>query len=93
MPLFVCGKCGAIENTALGDYWWAKKYSKDKTPLCSECMPADSVLGKGGEWHNQFPKEIATPELIREIGENNFIDVGDVEGVIAKNPCADWRKG
>ena len=31
MPLFVCEKCGCVENTALGKYW------AEKERLCSEC--------------------------------------------------------
>ena len=50
MPLFKCDKCGALENTALGNYWWAKSEGQDVE--CSECDT--------GVWHNQFPKE--TPE-------------------------------
>ena len=47
MPLFICSKCGVIENTALCGYWWKDK----KNPLCSECDPD---LKK---WHNKFPKK------------------------------------
>ena len=46
MPLFNCSRCGAIENTALGQYWWNRR--KGLPVLCSEC--AD------GEWHGKFPK-------------------------------------
>lgn len=43
MPLFVCDKCGCVDNTALGRYW-----SKDMDiwgednrglALCTECAP------------------------------------------------------
>lgn len=43
MSLFVCTRCGAIENTALSSYWWNKEH------ICSEC--------EWGNWHNRFPKE------------------------------------
>jgi hypothetical protein len=46
MPLFNCSKCGAVENTALGAYWWNRR--KGKPVLCSECDT--------GKWHGMFPK-------------------------------------
>lgn len=50
MPLFKCDGCGALENTALGNYWFPK--SEGQAVECSECDT--------GVWHRQFPKE--TPE-------------------------------
>jgi hypothetical protein len=47
MPLFNCSKCGTIENTALGAYWYNR--AKDLPVLCSECAT--------GTWHGQFAKE------------------------------------
>lgn len=68
MPLFVCEKCGAIENTALGTYWARESFrfkdhpELDGKALCSECTPKyfedGSPTGKG-EWHGHFPKEYA----------------------------------
>jgi hypothetical protein len=46
MPLFNCSACGAVENTALGNYWWNRR--QHKPVLCSECDT--------GTWHGQFPK-------------------------------------
>lgn len=75
MPLFVCDKCGCIENTACG-HWWARKHvffeegSLDPElvgkPLCSECIPArysDGSPAGTGEWHGRFPKEHWTSEF------------------------------
>jgi len=69
MPLFICEKCGAIENSALG-IWWTRDYMKDDfiykdkedygKALCSECAPEkfkDGSSTKKGKWHNRFPKE------------------------------------
>lgn len=47
MPLFNCSHCGAIENTALGAYWYNR--AKGRPVLCSECDT--------GTWHGKFPKE------------------------------------
>ena len=44
MPLYLCSRCGALENTALGDFW-----SRMDTPLCSECSR--------GKWHGAFAKK------------------------------------
>ena len=65
MSLFICEKCGAIENTALG-FYWSRKIIKFKDEdlngkaLCSECMPtifSDGTKAGNGRWHNRFPKE------------------------------------
>ena len=47
MSIYICEKCGCIENTALGGYW---KNARNKEPkMCSECNT--------GVWHNEFPKK------------------------------------
>lgn len=45
MPLFKCQKCGAVENTACGQYWG------EDEKLCSECAT--------GNWHGKFEKRNA----------------------------------
>lgn len=47
MSIYVCEKCGAIENTSLGGYW--KNILDNEIPMCSECNT--------GEWHGEFPKK------------------------------------
>ena len=56
MPLFICAKCGVIENTATSCYWTLTSSRIDKykfhpdliqykgKPLCSEC--AKTIYGK-----------------------------------------------
>jgi len=85
MPLFVCDKCKAIENTALGSYWYSKHKGEDA--LCSECMPYRKITKEGGKWHNKFPKTIATTEIIKDMGEGHFVYVADIPDVKAKNAC------
>ncbi len=75
MSLYICDKCHAIENTALGWYWSRRnnqrmlgpEYPKDMA-LCSECCPATfadgSPLKDGGKWHEVFPKKIADAEYV-----------------------------
>lgn len=46
MPLFICEKCGTIENTATGWYWWPS--IEGQPVLCSECHK--------GKWHGHFEK-------------------------------------
>jgi hypothetical protein len=56
MSLYMCTKCGCVENTACANYWSAKS---DGLPLeCSEC---DRSIGK---WHGRFPKRSAVGMLI-----------------------------
>ena len=59
MPLFVCEKCGCVENTALGNYWLAKER------LCGECYT--------GSWHGRFPKRKATAEELANLGPSRLI--------------------
>lgn len=82
MPLFICEKCGCIENTALGRYWsrnmniWADD-NRGKA-LCSECAPTHfkggEVNERGGKWHGRFEKTKAT-KADRKSGR--FIDPGN----------------
>jgi len=60
MPLFECTGCGAIENTAISNYWSQQldHFSPNNEfdpatfkPKCSECVT--------GTWHGHFPKRIA----------------------------------
>jgi len=95
MPLFVCDVCHAIENTACGHYWSRGmdfgSGPTDSRALCSECMPYSEVMKVGGKWHGEFEKTIATTEIIREMGESNFVYVGNIPGVKAKNACCDYH--
>ena len=71
MSLFVCEKCGGIDNTALGRYHSRNipgLWSEDNQgmALCCECAPThfkDGGLVNAydesrcyGKWHNKFPK-------------------------------------
>lgn len=99
MPLYVCDTCHSIENTAFGHYHtrglgYFKDKVKDAKALCSACMPNEYNNGKTRKtgWHNHFEREIATTELIKEIGEFNFVYTGNIPGVVAKNPCCDYEE-
>lgn len=48
MPLFICDKCGHIENTAYGYFWQPIAHSNPC--LCSLC--------RGGFWHGEFPRRL-----------------------------------
>lgn len=56
MSLYVCEKCKAVENTALGQYWG------HDVKLCSEC-------GRG-QWHGRFPKEYFSKEKWQYINDH-----------------------
>ena len=71
MPIFVCEKCGNIENTATGLYWSRNAdLFKDKSlrgkALCCKCIPKEysdgSPTGYNGKWHNKFPEMKYDPE-------------------------------
>ena len=64
MSIFICSKCGCIENTAVSNYWYDKM--KKQQALCSECDP------KIGKWHGKFPKEKPTEEQRKKIENNPY---------------------
>jgi hypothetical protein len=65
MPLIVCSKCQAIDNTATGSNYW---FIEDKSKvLCSECFR--------GKWHNKFPKNKFDPEKWKYEEGTNFIEL------------------
>lgn len=67
MSLFVCSKCGCIDNTATSCYWAIIRPCKNRIydkslkgyegkPLCSECAAieyskGDEVVVVPGTWH------------------------------------------
>lgn len=82
MPLFICAKCGCVENTALCSYWSRnllpyveelKEYQGK--PLCSECGMYDSERNciAPGRWHNRFPKKQASEEYKRRANKYGLI--------------------
>lgn len=51
MPLFLCSKCGVVENTDLCGYWsCGSDENGERIPLCSKCDP------RIGEWHGRFKR-------------------------------------
>lgn len=67
MGLFVCDKCGCVENTALGRYWskdFSDMWEKDNEglALCSECAPLYFADGSRTrymhQWHEKFEKKL-----------------------------------
>lgn len=53
MSIYICEKCGAIDNTALGGYW--HNCRKNEPKMCSECNT--------GKWHGEFPKRYWNDEI------------------------------
>lgn len=88
MPLFVCEKCGVIENTALSTYWSRRLlkpevWDEEIRPyygkcLCSECVRYERI-GNGklkaipGKWHDQFPKHYPDEKELRRMRKNHEI--------------------
>lgn len=72
MSLFVCSKCGCIDNTATSCYWAIIRPCKNRIydkslkgyegkPLCSECAAIEyskggKVVVVPGTWHGKFKK-------------------------------------
>lgn len=91
MSLFVCSKCGCIDNTATSYYWALIRPCKNRIydkslkgyegkPLCSECAAIE--YSKGGEvvvvpgtWHGKFKKEWPTEEEKKHIGKNGILNL------------------
>ena len=57
MSIYICEKCGCIENTSLGGYW--KNCLKNEPKMCSECNT--------GSWHNEFEKRHWSSYGIQEL--------------------------
>ena len=47
MSIYICEKCGTIDNTAVSGYWINCRNNEPK--MCTECNT--------GKWHNKFPKK------------------------------------
>lgn len=47
MSVYICEKCGAVENTAVGGYW--KNCLEHEPKKCSAC--------NFGKWHGELPKK------------------------------------
>ena len=72
MPVFICSRCGCIDNSACENNFWnvrAKErlYQRkifNEAPVCESCTPCEYNIkdekGKGympkGKWHNMFEK-------------------------------------
>lgn len=108
MSLFVCSKCGCVENTALGLWWvrgnpeyfkWDSENEQYKGKgLCSECMPVEfsDCSGKhgNGKWHNRFPKQ-TLQEFMNNPGEHSARDYYrhiESTGELVYHPNGDARK-
>lgn len=74
MSLYVCDSCNGIENTVYGNYVLNQIKNSNGENKCSECLT--------GEWHKKFEKRIATKELIKEIGTDNFAYLGKFEKIL-----------
>lgn len=66
MPCYICEKCGAIDNTAVGGYW--RNHIRKEPKMCSEC--------NFGKWHGRFEKKYwyeygTIKELIEMEDRNN----------------------
>lgn len=91
MSLFVCSKCGCIDNTATSCYWALVRPCKNRVydeslkgyegkPLCSECAAieyskGDEVVVVPGTWHGKFKKEWPTEEEKKHIGKNGILNM------------------
>ena len=59
MSVYICEKCGCIDNTSLSGYW---KNVRNKEPAqCSECNT--------GTWHGEFEKKHWTDYGIEKLLE------------------------
>ena len=73
MPIFICSKCGVMENTALSQYWtrgWLHG-NLQPPPLCSQCDPD---LKK---WHGEFARKKMPEDHV--VGPDGFVHHKDDE--------------
>lgn len=66
MPIFMCSKCGNIENTALSRFWHTEldafQAKQPHKPLCSACDP------EIGKWHGEFEQRSAAEFVVGKDG-------------------------
>ena len=82
MSLFLCTRCGCIENTA-GSGYHGRNYQAlaaglpKPPPLCSACNP------DVGEWHGTFPRRVPAPECVKpNVLGGYYVDIeGDAHDV------------
>jgi hypothetical protein len=67
MPLFLCDRCDAVENTALGRFW----VPVGEPRICSACST--------GKWHGLFPQQFGA-EAAALIGVQQFIHPPELTG-------------
>lgn len=68
MPIYLCSKCGMMENTALSHYWtryWNAPKEAPPPPLCSECDP------EIGKWHGAFERKPISKDHV--VGPDGFV--------------------
>ncbi len=68
MSIYICEKCGCIENTSLGGYW--KNCLRKEPKACSECNT--------GEWHNEFEKKYWTEYGVKKLLELEALKDGSM---------------
>lgn len=95
MSLFVCSKCGCIDNTATSYYWALIRPCKNRIydkslkgyegkPLCSECAAIeydkdDKLVVVPGTWHGRFKKAFERARRGKDI--NSFEKQEKVDGL------------
>lgn len=93
MPLFICERCRAIDNSALGGTFWSAFSSMDLFPppyagevLCVECAPTTFKDGSpnkdAGRWHGYFQKRIASEEDAAKYRRQRLPD--DASAILAR---------
>lgn len=68
MPLFICDKCGCIDNTSMPENNFYD--FDDDSQLCTECFC--------GKWHGEFPK-ITKEEFQKKHPKERFMDKREME--------------
>lgn len=75
MPVFVCDKCGCIEELSL--VLSAPCVTPGSEMLCSECLPVGIASGGfkagDGKWHGHFPKRLYDPAVDLPVNRENGI--------------------
>ncbi len=96
--LFVCEKCGAIDDSARENNftnvtYGFENYEDDyfnKHICCTECCPAkykDGVWTLSGKWHDYFPKKYIweiNPEVINQLIKENKIYIKSLKNKTRK---------
>lgn len=87
MSLFVCAKCGCVDNTATSSYWMlTNEYMVDKFDYAKELQPYTCVT----DLYPYVGDNIGAASVLRELGDKNLLILYTVRDGKYLQDAVDW---